>query len=345
MDIRQIETYFMIFIFYSVLGWMMESFGGLLKTKKFVNRGFLIGPYCPVYGWGVLFITIFLQKYVDDLPVLFIMSIVLCGTLEYFTSFFMEKIFHARWWDYKNRKFNINGRICLETLLPFGILGTTILKFVNPLYLNLIEKISNIALHWIVGILLTLIFIDTIVSFFIISNLKKVSDSVTKDKSETKDNTEEISKKVKEEVEIIGEKVSKNAEEFAHKVSTGAEGAAMEFSSKVYHLSRKVNIGKKRFTNKVKRGGRKISDNLKSTPKEIADKIKTNNKLYMKVQDNGKRYKKMQEELQSKIKNNFSKKSLLHRRITQAFPNLKIDIKLPKIKENTNKNVKEKEVK
>jgi uncharacterized membrane protein len=325
-----------------VLGWIMESVGGVFKTKKFVNRGFLIGPYCPVYGWGVLFISIFLQKYVEDIPVLFVMSIVLCGTLEYFTSFFMEKIFHARWWDYKNRKFNINGRICLETLLPFGILGTGIIKFVNPYYLNLIEKIPNLVLHWVVGILSVLLLIDTIISFFIISNLKKVSDSVANDKSETKDNTEEISKKVKEEVEIIGEKVSKNAGEFAHKVSNSAEDAAMGISSKVYHLSRRVNIGKKRFTNKVRRSGKKISSNLKSTPKEIADRIKNNNKLYEKMQYNSKFYKKIQEELQSKIKSAFSKKSLLHRRITRAFPNLKVNIKLPKIKEINKKSEKSK---
>ena len=94
MDIRQIETYFMIFFFYSVLGWMMESFGSIFNKKvgKFVNRGFLIGPYCPVYGYGVLLITIFLQKYTNDFPVLFILAFVLCGTLEYFTSYFMEKL-------------------------------------------------------------------------------------------------------------------------------------------------------------------------------------------------------------------------------------------------------------
>jgi uncharacterized membrane protein len=123
-----IEKYICIFLVYSIAGWFMESFRGLAKTGKFVNRGFLIGPYLPVYGWGVTLITIFLEKYVNDIGILFGMSIILCGVLEYFTSWIMEKLFKARWWDYHNRKFNINGRICLETLIPFGIARNGIIK-------------------------------------------------------------------------------------------------------------------------------------------------------------------------------------------------------------------------
>ena len=135
--LRTIELYFLLFFTYSVLGWIMEVTKTLIDKKKFVNRGFLIGPYCPIYGYGVILLTILLKKYQSDIPATFIFSILICGTLEYFTSYFMEKIFHARWWDYSKRKFNINGRICLETLLPFGIMGCLILYIVNPAFLNI----------------------------------------------------------------------------------------------------------------------------------------------------------------------------------------------------------------
>jgi len=169
------EKYICIFFIYSMAGWCMETFGGYFRTKKLVNRGFLIGPYLPVYGFGVSLITFFLEKYVNDLPILFFMSIIICGLLEYFTSWIMEKLFKARWWDYHNRKFNINGRICLETLIPFGATGTILLKFANPFVLDLLNTIPHVVLVWILRILIILIFIDVIISFTVISKFKKTS--------------------------------------------------------------------------------------------------------------------------------------------------------------------------
>lgn len=188
--IIKIEQYILLFFIYSFAGWLMESTGDLIKKKKFVNRGFLIGPYCPIYGCGVLLITILLQKYNNDIPLTFLLSILICGTLEYMTSYIMEKIFKARWWDYSTKKFNINGRICLETLIPFGIAGTFIIYIANPFLLKYIEMIPNIVMHVGIGILIFLYIIDLIVSLKIILNLKEMT-------RELKDNTMEISEKVR----------------------------------------------------------------------------------------------------------------------------------------------------
>ena len=194
--IRNIEIYFLLFFIYSILGWTMEVIRVLIHEGKFVNRGFLIGPYCPIYGYGVLLLTFLLKKYQNDIVATFIFSILICGLLEYFTSYFMEKIFHARWWDYSKRKFNINGRICLETLIPFGIMGCAILYITNPVILNLLNKIPDLVLHIISIFLFVCYIIDNIVSGKIIANLKEMSVNV-------RDNTEEISEKVKK---IISQK-------------------------------------------------------------------------------------------------------------------------------------------
>lgn len=188
--LRNIEIYFLLFFIYSVLGWLMEVVRTLIHERKFVNRGFLVGPYCPIYGYGVLLITFLLRRYQDDFVATFVFSILICGALEYFTSFFMEKIFHARWWDYSNRKFNINGRICLETLIPFGILSCIILYITNPILLGFLDKFPNLFLHIVSAILFIGYIVDNIVSGKIILNLKEISADV-------KDNTEEISQKVK----------------------------------------------------------------------------------------------------------------------------------------------------
>ncbi len=183
-------TYFLLFIIYSIIGWILEIIFAFINLKKFVNRGFLIGPYCPIYGAGCLLLTILLSKYAEDTIVLFALSIIICSILEYLTSWIMEKIFKLRWWDYSDMKFNINGRICLETMIPFGIIGVIVVKFINPFLLELISQINPNNLSIIVIILMSLFIIDILISFNVVFNLKNVTRNVTKD------STEEIKKAI-----------------------------------------------------------------------------------------------------------------------------------------------------
>lgn len=187
-----IYRYFLLFIMYSFLGWLMEVIISLYNQHKFINRGFLIGPYCPIYGFGCLLITQLLKNYTNDFIVLFTMAIVICSLLEYFTSYFMEKLFHARWWDYSQNKFNLNGRICLETMIPFGILGCVVMYVINPFFNRMIDTLSPINLQIISIIVFIIFIIDNIVSFKVMNILKNASFTIRKD------STEEITKKVKE---------------------------------------------------------------------------------------------------------------------------------------------------
>lgn len=185
-----IKIYILIFFIYAIAGWIMETTMISIQNKKFVNRGFLIGPICPIYGYGVVLVSILLKKYQDDMIITFFMSMIICGVLEYFTSFFMEKIFNARWWDYSTRKFNLNGRICLGNLILFGIASCFIIYLVNPFIIQKIKLIPSNIQTIIIVILLIIHLIDNIISYKIILNLKQVS-------KEIKDNTIEISEKVR----------------------------------------------------------------------------------------------------------------------------------------------------
>ena len=176
--------YFLLFIIYSFIGWSIEVIRCLTIDKKLINRGFLIGPYCPIYGFGCLSISILLNKYLEDPIALFIMSMVICGILEYITSFIMEKLFNARWWDYKENKYNINGRICLETLILFGLGSIALMYFLNPIIMSVINKIP-ILIQNIIGTILLIIFIvDLITSFYIINNIKEISLTAKGDSTE-----------------------------------------------------------------------------------------------------------------------------------------------------------------
>lgn len=188
----QLDYYFILFIIYSFLGWLMEITLTLILKRKFVDRGFLIGPYCPIYGFGALLIMDLLENYTDNWLVLFILAMVICMILEYLTSYLMEVIFKARWWDYSNKKFNINGRICLETTIPFG-LGALLLAYVlHPFFSSLIMNINDTILLVIATFIFALFLVDLIVSFNVISKFKNAEIKIKRD------DTEEITRKVRE---------------------------------------------------------------------------------------------------------------------------------------------------
>lgn len=295
-----VQKYICIFFIYAFLGWCMETFGGYFKTKKLVNRGFLIGPYCPVYGIGVALITALLSKYVDDLPVMFCMSILICGTLEYFTSYIMEKVFKARWWDYHNRKFNINGRICLETLIPFGFVGTILVKFVNPFFLGIISKVPFNILNVILGILVLIIILDIIISLTVIVSFRKTAKQV--EKENVKDNTEEI-------VKVVKEVTTKKAME----LKDNATDRINEAKNDLGQIHKKLTLNIKLVSRNAKFSGQKIYNQLKESEKKFKDTIS-------KI--------KMKSDITESVKERFlEKKSWLTKRLTKAFPDLKVKTK------------------
>lgn len=195
MKLTNIEILFILFFIYSFAGWLIESTGDLIKKKKFINRGFLIGPYCPIYGIGVVLITLLLSKYSEDFVALFIFSMVLCGVLEYLTSYIMEKVFKARWWDYSQKKFNINGRICLETMIPFGLIACLVIYVINPFIVETLNTIPNLILNALAIIVLIFFISDAIISFNIVNDFKKTVKKVTKE-----DNTEDINNYIKDKL-------------------------------------------------------------------------------------------------------------------------------------------------
>lgn len=188
---NEIYYYILLFLIYSFIGWLIEVIGKLIEKHKFVNRGFLIGPICPIYGHGCILMILTLSRYKDNPLTLFIYAIFICSLLEYFTSYFMEKIFKARWWDYSTKRFNLNGRICAETMIPFGILGTLVICVINPIFEYLLN-LFNFETIKITAIVLFIIYIiDYTISLIIMFGFKGTLKTVEKD------GTEEITKKVK----------------------------------------------------------------------------------------------------------------------------------------------------
>ena len=318
------KIYIYIFFIYAFLGWCMESFGSIINpnVKKFVNRGFLIGPYCPVYGLGVVLINILLLKYKEDPITVFFMSIFICGGLEYFTGWALEKIFGARWWDYTDRKYNINGRVCLETLIPFGIFGTLTLCVLNPLIVDLFFMLPNMIFD-VVSVGLVIIFvIDFIISFVIISGLEKIAFKTNTD------NTEQISEIVKDKTEELTQEISEKIED-----------VAMKKASEIIRYNRKRKIKKLRLKrNKERRLLAKRAEQRKELL-DFIEKIRYQSTLLKnKVKDEKERIenmfdekikqaKKISKERTDIIKEKLKQKSIWYKRIVDAYPNFELLMK------------------
>lgn len=156
------SSYFLSFAIYSFIGWLHESvLCSLYHEKRLINRGFLLGPYCPIYGFGAVLCFIVLGN-VQSPVLIFCAAAVICCTLEYITSYVMEKLFHARWWDYSHYPFQLNGRICLYGALLFGAGNVVICKWLEPFILKLISLISPLALHTVSSVLFALMITDVI---------------------------------------------------------------------------------------------------------------------------------------------------------------------------------------
>ena len=192
MNVDRLLYVFLLFLMYAFIGWVAEVILAYFTHKKFINRGFLIGPYCPIYGVGVLLIVWLLKRYMDSALALFVLAMVICMALEYMTSFIMEKLFNTRWWDYSDKRFNINGRICLETAIPFGVGGLIIMYLVNPFFEGLLNQLSDKVILVLGLSLLGIFLVDLIISLRVILRVNSV------DVSKYKDNTEVINKKVRE---------------------------------------------------------------------------------------------------------------------------------------------------
>ena len=150
---------------YGFLGWCAEVVFAVCTKGKFVNRGFLCGPICPIYGVGVLIVTTLLEPVRENLALLFIGSTLLTSLLEWLTGFLLEKILHQKWWDYSNMPLNIGGYICLRFSLVWGIACMLVVRVVHPAVMKLLRLIPvSIGVPVEIG-LIGVILVDFVVTF------------------------------------------------------------------------------------------------------------------------------------------------------------------------------------
>lgn len=187
--------YIFYFFFFSFIGWFFESCYCSLRPKKWINRGFMRGPICPIYGTGGLVMLIALvplrdlteNLYINELAI-FVAGAILCDVVEFMTSYIMEKLFNARWWDYSNKKFNIQGRICLTHTLYWGTCSCLFVFILEPVMnLYLVGQVSESSRNILTYIFLTVFafdLLDTVIHALGIRNISSTFMKLSEEISE-----------------------------------------------------------------------------------------------------------------------------------------------------------------
>lgn len=157
---QNIYEFLWVFLVYAVLGWITEVIYAGVNEGKFVNRGFLNGPYCPIYGLGVLVVLAVLYPIREHWVLLFLGSLLLTTALEFITGFILEKIFHNKWWDYTDVPFNICGYVCLKFSILWGLGCTFIIDIVHPMIYYWIRKIPDTLDLMLLSVILFLLVVD-----------------------------------------------------------------------------------------------------------------------------------------------------------------------------------------
>ena len=251
------------FITYSFLGWIMESIFRSICEKKLINTGFLKGPFCPIYGIGAIIMLLFLKSFSNNLLLLFFISVIVLTLWEYLVGILLEKLFHTKYWDYSDNKFNFQGRICLMNSIFWGILGVVFIQYIHPFIESIIEKVDITLLTFIYSIIGIVMLIDAITSIIKVKNIKVTLEKI-----------EELNKEIKEKLKEITEErktdILENIQNLVEQLKYKRNKTMLHLYKNVYRLKKAFPaIDTKEITEIL---------NKKIELKEIKEKIKRKNK-------------------------------------------------------------------
>lgn len=225
------------FFIYGFLGWCAEVAFAAFKQHSFVNRGFLNGPICPIYGIGVTVVVATLKPYVGNLILLYITSTILVTFLEWLTGFLLEKLFHHRWWDYSDMPLNIGGYVCLVFSLVWGVACVLIVKLIYPLTNKLVSFIPIWFGKFLLVLLTITLFVDICITVQgilkfnkrlalmedIAKELRNLSDQIGENIYDSMMDSLEAQDRLKARAEVIREKVDEVKQENAEEVKARME--------------------------------------------------------------------------------------------------------------------------
>lgn len=337
-----------IFIIYAFIGWCTEVSYAALDTGKFVNRGFLNGPYCPIYGCGVVIVVAILTPLKENLLILFAGSFLLTSVLEYITGYILEKVFHNKWWDYSDKPFNIKGYVCLKFSIYWGLACTFIMDIIHPIIyaaIRFIPFVLGVVLLSIIMCVFAADYIITVTTILKFNKRLKVMDEMAASIHRLSD---EIGENIYENVTDViekSEKFQKTHVELMDKISETKENIYGLPQTAKDKLAETTGAAKDKFAETTGAAKDKLAettgaakDKLSETKESISELPQTaKNKLaekaenYAASREEKKRERELaleekkreRAELMERYEKLYEEKSFGFKRLMKAFPDMK----------------------
>lgn len=337
-----------IFIIYAFIGWCTEVSYAALDTGKFVNRGFLNGPYCPIYGCGVVIVVAILTPLKENLLILFAGSFLLTSVLEYITGYILEKVFHNKWWDYSDKPFNIKGYVCLKFSIYWGLACTFIMDIIHPIIYAAIRFIPFMLGVVLLSIIMCVFAADCIITVTTILKFNKRLKVMDEMAASIHRLSDEIGENIYENVTDViekSEKFQKTHVELMDKISETKENIYGLPQTAKDKLAETTGAAKDKFAETTGAAKDKLAettgaakDKLSETKESISELPQTaKNKLAEKAENYAvsreekkrerelalEEKKRERAELMERYEKLYEEKSFGFKRLMKAFPDMK----------------------
>ncbi len=302
-----------LFIIYAFLGWCVEVAYQAVVRGEFVNRGFLNGPWCPIYGFGMLLLIEFLYPLRRNALILFLGTVIFTTTLEFLTGLILEKAFHSRWWDYSDMPYNIKGYVCLSFSLIWGFGGTFVVALVHPAVYGLVALVPQMVGTVLLVLVLIAFAVDCVVTVQTILKFNRKLRAI-----------EEFSQGLRKVSDEIGENIFENVEafsDFASEAQLALRENAMEARSEYEYRRGELRENMNEARGEYEQRLEKMHDNVQEAREEQEQRIA---RMRDNAQDVRKEYVQRGAELLEKLRGAATRKIPGEKRLLKAFPQVKL---------------------
>lgn len=302
----------MLFLIYSFLGWCVEVSFVAVTTGRVVNRGFLNGPVCPIYGVGMLGALLLLEPVSGNLVLLFFLGMLLCTLVELIGGWILEKAFHTRWWDYTDKPFNLGGYICLGFSIMWGFAVTFAVRLIHPLIFSLVCWLPHL-LGWIsIGVLYALFLIDFVLTLITVVGIRKQLGEL---------------ERVGQALHTVGDTISDRLGNSALAADAKLESAKIAGQERMAESKEKLELARESSQKKLAESRERMAEGKE----KLGDRI---NESLQELQQKKQRLEARQKELSASLGEGARFGT---RRLTGAFPGLREEIRrrLEESKKNT----------
>ena len=263
-----ISLLFLYFVIYAFLGWILETVYCSVRERRFVARGFLYGPVCPIYGVGVLMMLCWFAPFTGQPLLFYVIATVCMSAWEYLVAWILETTTHIKYWDYSDRKFNLHGRICLSISLTWGVLAYLVIFWIHPVVAGLVERLSLFTIYVADVVLLVLLVADAAATIrelaLLTAMLRKLTQMGEELQVQLALSRAELSDRLDEAREVLSDRLDDAKESISDRLDDARESISDKLDDAKESISDRLDVAKESISGRLDGARENLSGRIDS---------------------------------------------------------------------------------